>query len=352
MLKYIFSSRYVLLLIAFSFIQSGCRKKIDFTVEETSESGTLHPLQQYYAPWETVSISTNGNTYMIESDNNYLYTVSNNGTRRWVEYMGTNHIVQSIFYSEVYQFTALEKGVNRMIVGASGGTIGLATFNQSGIISTYSFYIPTGKRINAIYDDAISFYSGGNFNSFGLNPASDYVDRVISSTGSVQGCPGIVSEVYDVDRIAFSPYACGNAIIPSGHSIAMWNGISWDPHTSIMNEKVTDMQMIGDTLFVAGFSPGDFAIKKYSNGTLITDSTMINTATSTDDTDIKLLTYNGKLYAYGTINFTQRLYLGVVSYTNGEWSYVGKLATIPEDVAIYNGHLYALTNGVLKRFPL
>jgi hypothetical protein len=65
-----------------------------------------------------------------------------------------------------------------------------------------------------------------------------------------------------------------------------------------------------------------------------------------------MLTHSDDLYVYGTINFQNGIYKGVLRYSNGQWSYFGKLGGVPDDVAIYNGYLYALVNGQLKRLVL
>jgi len=333
----------------------GCRKKIDFDETNSTQSGNLHPLQQYYEPWETIPITTKGTPYMIEANTNYLYIASDDGNRRWIEYMTPNLDVTTLFFSQNYQFTSMDRaGFTRMVLGASGGTNGVTTFDHNGLINTYAFYIPSGSRINSIYDNAVRFYIGGNFASFGTNPASNFGDRIYSLDGSVLGSPGVVSEIYEMERVQMFPYGCGNAILPSGHSIAEWTGSAWEARTPIINEKVTCIEEVSDTLFIGGFGPNEFAIKKFANGTLITDSTIINTATSLTTSDVKMVSQPNVdvLYVYGTVNFEERFYTGVLKYTNGEWSYVGKLGSVPVDMAIFNGYLYALTNGQLKRFPL
>lgn len=350
-----FTKFFVFLIPALLFVVVGCRKKIDFDQTNSSESGALHPLQQYYEPWETIPITTKGTPYMIEANTNYLFIVSNDGSRRWVEYMTPNHDVTTLFFSQNYQFTSMNRaGFTRMVLGASGGQNGVATFDHNGLINTYSFYVPSGSRINSIYDNAVRFYIGGNFFSFGSNPASNFADRIQSLGGTVLGSPGVVSEIYEMDRVETAPYGCGNGILSTGHSIAEWTGSSWEARTPVINEKVTCIEEIGDTLFIGGFGPNDFAIKKFANGILITDSTIINTAASLNTSDVKMISQSNvnELYVYGTINFPEKLYTGVLKYANGEWSYVGKLGGIPDDMVIFNGYLYALMNGQLKRFPL
>ena len=352
MLRFIYFIRhYFLLIVILPTIFLGCRKEIDFDVTDTIESENLHPLQQYYEPWETVPVSTNGTPFMIEADNNYLYIVSDDGSKHWVEYMSGNHFVSTIFFSQDYKFTALTKGVNRMIIGGRGGTNCVSSFNYNGIINTYAFYVPSSRRINAFYDDAISFYVGGSFLSFGSAPASSYADRIYSNNGNVPGTDGIISYVYEMKRVDFSPYACGKSILPTGHSIAEWTGSIWEPRTPIIDDKITDIEQIGDTLFIATFDSNGSAIKKFSNGNLITDSTIVSTVPAYSSR-VKLLSHNNSLYAYGTINVPEGPYQGVLKYTNGEWSYVGKLGGIPKDLTIFNGYLYAIINGQIKRFPL
>ncbi len=356
MLRFTYSTRlFVILLSAFLMTIIGCRKKINFDQTDSTDSGTLHPLQQYYEPWETVSVSTKGTPYMIEANTNYLYIASDDGNRRWIEYITPNHNINTLFFSETYQFTSMNRaGFTRMVLGASGGQNGVATFDHTGLINTYSFYIPSGSRINSIYDNAVRFYIGGNFLNFGASPASKFGDRIYSLTGDVLGSPGVVSEIFEMDRVQMLPYGCGNSILPSGHSIAEWVGSAWEARTPIVNKKVTCIEEIGDTLFIGGFGPNEFAIKKFANGVLITDSTIVNTSTSLNASDVKMVSQSNVnvLYVYGTVNFQENLYTGVLKYTNGEWSYVGKLGSVPDDVAIFNGYLYALTNGQLKRFPL
>lgn len=355
MLRFIYFTRAQLVMtLVMPVVLFGCRKKIDFDQESSSESGNLHPLQQYYEPWETISVSTKGTPYMIESDGTFLYIVSDAGDRRWVEFTNATHIVNTLFYSADYQFTALDKGVNRMILGASGGQQGVATFDYGGIINTYGFHIQPNWRINSFYDDAISFYIGGFFGDIPLPsyPNSTYADRLYANNGLIAGCDGVYREVYEMDRVYFSPYACGNGILSSDHSIGEWNGTTWEPRTPIIGEKVTAIEELNDTLFIAGFDANEFAIRKFANGNLITDSTIINTAPSLSESDVKMISHNGALYVYGTANFPERIYTGVLKYFNGQWSYVGKLGSVPDDVAIFNGYLYALTNGQLKRFPL
>jgi hypothetical protein len=339
-------------LIAISIFFSSCRKKIDFNNEDKIETGTLGPYQKYYEPWTLVSVGVTGTPKMIASDGSYLYISSYTPTKSYVCYINGSHSFYPLFESQTYTFTAMEKGVSRMVLGSSGGVKGLTEFDENGVYFSFDFLVTSGRRVNDINDDGLRLYAAGDFVGTTQNPTSQNVDKHYKSTNSSEGMSGLIGEVYDLDVINSNRYASGKFILNTGHSIAMWDGSTWLPHTSIINEKVTDIQWYNDTLMIAGFANGEAAIRKFANGALIDDNEVINTSVSEQDCNIKMFTHGGRLYAYGTLNFQGGPFHSLMSYENGHWNYVGKMGGMPNDVEVFNGYFYAIVGSHIKRLAI
>ncbi|XOV66105.1 MAG: hypothetical protein ACFHU9_10755 [Fluviicola sp.] len=346
-----FTKTLFALLVLFIMITS-CRKKIDFDKESKFETSPFGPYQQYYEPWQSVNASLTGTPTLINTDNSFLYIASESSGRSYMRYMNSNLVSYPLFYSNNYKFTAIEKGNTKMIIGASGGQYSLREFDENGIYATFNFYVTPDRKINDISTDGLKIYPVGNFVGTNLNPSSFSVDKHNKVTNTSEGMPGIAGEVLDIEKHLGEFYIAGNEILNFQHSIAKWNGSQWQPFANIDDDKVTGISWIGDTLFIAGYANGQTAIRKYANGSLIEDNIVVNTASSEEETDIKLYEYGTSLYAYGTINFPGSPYTSVLEYQNGQWNYVGNLGGVAKDIVAFGGYLYAIVGNSVKRIQL
>lgn len=355
MLKFYSLSKFsVLLLLAASV--SSCRKKIDFSEGDRTEVGSLTTNGHYDKPW--ITIPTDGITEitLIEQDYNGIYfTGVKSGIRR-VFYFEGDDAPATIWIGNsasttLGEFTLLEFSAPNMYIAHNGSSqANFRIFSAPFNMASYNLNL-AGNKVTGAKSIGNEVYLSGDFTfQPGPFPTTDYFEKINKLTGAVYGMGGIEAPVEAQCYGWLNFFACGKNV-HSGRSIANWDGSQWIPYSSI-TERVTDVEMLQDTLLVAGNLSNGKAILKEHNGFEIPFDELINTAASEAETNIRISRYDQKIYAYGTVNFQDYQFFSVLKYENGSWSYVGKLNEIPTDLAFLDGYLYAATASGIKKIEV
>jgi hypothetical protein len=337
----------------------GCRKDIDFDKQSGTVISPIDPTQPIYSAWEKVDLSFSGTPLYVSTsaNGNYMFV----GTTSTVPTIGDRVYSISQDFTNTPMFSHPSSNITGMAVGTGGRNLSfmnnssfqaIQAFNQTGIIETYVLGVNANERINDIYDDGGVLYIGGEFNGIGNNPTSDFVDKLNKTTTFTEGMHGIVSEVYSVDNFVGDIYVCGDSILPTGHSIAVWDFTQWLSYGSVLNEKVSDITFYHDTMFIAGYSGNGYAIRKGFYGSITEDQTLINTSPTESATKIEFFRTGDRLFVYGTVNLPGLEHEGVLEYKNGTWDYVGSLEAKPSGLVLFKGYLYALVNGKFFRYQI
>lgn len=335
---------------------SACRKKIDFTEVDRTKEGALSPNVSFNKPWITVPTPGITDITLIEQDYNGIYfTGVQSGFRRLYYFEGENTPstvwVGNSVLSSYGEFTTLVFNAPKMYVGHDGGSLAnFRIFSSPTSVAYYNLNL-NGKKVTDVKSIGNEMYLSGDFTTLGVGfPSTDYFDKINIVTGYVLGMGGLESPAEAQCYGWFGFFACGKNM-HSGRSIANWDGSGWIPY-STLTERVTDVEMLGDTLMIAGNLPNGKAIMKEKNGFETPFNELINTAPNEAETNIKFLRSGQVIYAYGTVNFENYTFFSVLQYKEGSWSYVGKLNETPTDLAILDGYLYAATASGIKKIQI
>lgn len=352
----LYSSSKFLTIVLLLFVASGCRKKIDFTEGDRIEEGWLSQNGTYYEPWLTVPTPGIIDIILIEQDYNGIYfTGVKSGIRR-VFYLEGENLPSTIWTGNsaaiaAGEYTALVFSAPNMYIANNVlpyAKLRIYSNPSNGVEFTFNL---GGNKITDIKSIGNDMYVSGDFTvQSGPFPASSYFDKVDKTTGYFLGMTGLEAPAEAQCNGILGFFACGKNM-HSGRSIANWDGSQWIPYTSL-TQRVTDVEMLGDTLMVAGDLPNGKAIMKEINGFENPFDDLINTAPSEAETNIKFLRSGQVIYAYGTVNFQDYTFFSVLKYEEGKWSYVGRLNEIPIDLAILDGYLYATTASGIKKIQV
>lgn len=334
---------------------TSCRKEIDFTEGDKVLEGAINSNEPFYQPWIDVSTPGISDITLIEQDFNGIYfTGVQFGLRKLFYFEGENSPTTiwtgNAATSANGEFTAMVFSASSLYVANNA-----LPYAKCRIYSNYTTGVEFsfnlgGNKITDIMSIGNEMFLSGDFMSQTPFPASNYFDRVNKSTGYFLGMTGLESPAEGFCYGWSGFFACGKDM-HSGRSIANWDGSEWIPYSSI-TERVTDVELWGDTLMIAGNLSNGRAILKERNGFEIPFDELINTAQSEADTRIKFLRSGDVIYAYGTVNFQNATFDSVLKYEAGSWSYLGKLNEIPTDLAILDGYLYAATASGIKKIKL
>lgn len=351
MRKYYTYTRFFLLVL---LVQVGvsCRKKIDFSEGERLEEGALSPNETSYEPWITVPTEGITDIQLIEQDYNGIYFTGVKNNLRTVFYFEGENAPTVVWYGNSAstpngEFTLLEFSAPNMYIANNILPYAkLRIYPNPSSGTQYTFNL-AGKKITGVKSIGNDMYLSGDFEQGSPFPASSYFDKVDKTSGYFLGMSGLEAPAEAQCYGLYNFFACGKNV-HSGRSIANWDGTQWVPH-STLTVRVTDVEMLQDTLFVAGNLPNGKAILKERNGYESTFNELINTAQTEAETNIRIVRYGQKIFAYGTVNFENYSFFSVLKYENGRWSYVGRLNEIPTDIAFLDGYLYAATASGIKK---
>lgn len=335
---------------------TSCRKEIDFSEGHKQVQGSINPGGVFYQPWTNVPTPGITDITLIEQDYYGIYFVGvQQGIRRVYYFEGD--AAPSIVWmgnsasSATGEFTALVFSAPKIYACHNGNPVAnFRIFSSPSSVISYNLNL-NGKKITDVKSIGNEMYLSGDFLALpGPFPTTDYFEKVNKVTGVVFGMGGLESpaeaQCYGLPGF----FACGKNM-HSGRSIANWDGSEWIPY-STLTERVTDVELLGDTLMIAGNLPNGRAIMKEQNGFEIPFDELINTAQSEAETRIKFLRSGNVIFAYGTVNFENASFNSVLKYEDGNWSYLGKLNEIPTDLAILNGYVYAATASGIKKIKL